>query len=122
MYEAVCSTCEEKIAVPFKPDPTRPTFCKECLKDYQRARARAQNQKPVDGKKSFGNNRINAKQEARRLEPLVISSNEKPLTFNQISHMAPKKFQPQRKKPEVNLKEVRSLLNKTIKNADRPNS
>ncbi|HLN19292.1 MAG TPA: type IV secretion system DNA-binding domain-containing protein, partial [Patescibacteria group bacterium] len=44
MYTAVCDTCEEKIVVPFKPDPTRPTFCKECLKEYQRARARAQNE------------------------------------------------------------------------------
>jgi len=43
LYEAICDTCEQKIYVPFKPDHNRPAFCKECLKDYQRAMAKARN-------------------------------------------------------------------------------
>lgn len=31
MHEAVCARCGNKIQVPFVPDPTRNTFCKDCL-------------------------------------------------------------------------------------------
>ena len=41
LNDAVCDTCGTKIQVPFKPDGKRPTFCRECLKDYQRAMAKA---------------------------------------------------------------------------------
>ncbi|MEI9967065.1 MAG: CxxC-x17-CxxC domain-containing protein [Candidatus Moraniibacteriota bacterium] len=37
LYAAECATCGTAIEVPFKPDGTRPTFCKDCLRDYQRA-------------------------------------------------------------------------------------
>jgi len=43
LYETICDTCEQKIYVPFAPDPNRPAFCKECLKDYQRAMAKSRN-------------------------------------------------------------------------------
>ncbi|MEA2098198.1 MAG: CxxC-x17-CxxC domain-containing protein [Patescibacteria group bacterium] len=31
MWDAVCEMCGEKIKVPFKPDPKRSTYCKDCL-------------------------------------------------------------------------------------------
>jgi CxxC-x17-CxxC domain-containing protein len=37
VYKTVCATCDTEIEVPFRPDGKRPTFCKEHLKDYQRA-------------------------------------------------------------------------------------
>ncbi len=40
-YPVNCDTCDEEIEIPFKPDGKRPVFCKECLKDYQRAVAKA---------------------------------------------------------------------------------
>jgi CxxC-x17-CxxC domain-containing protein len=52
MYPARCATCGIDIEVPFKPDGTRPTFCKECLKDYQRQQAKIQQlQKKEESKK-----------------------------------------------------------------------
>jgi CxxC-x17-CxxC domain-containing protein len=41
LYEAVCSNCNKKIQVPFKPDPNRPVYCKNCLK-----KIRAKTSKP----------------------------------------------------------------------------
>lgn len=41
LYDANCETCGDQIKVPFKPDGKRPTFCKDCLKDFQRAVAKA---------------------------------------------------------------------------------
>jgi CxxC-x17-CxxC domain-containing protein len=39
-FEAICDMCAEKIQVPFQPDGSRPTFCKDCLKEYQRMTAK----------------------------------------------------------------------------------
>ncbi len=30
MYKAKCSNCGEETEVPFKPDPDRPVYCREC--------------------------------------------------------------------------------------------
>lgn len=46
-YPVNCDTCDEAIEIPFKPDGKRPVFCKECLKDYQRAVAKT---KEIQGK------------------------------------------------------------------------
>jgi CxxC-x17-CxxC domain-containing protein len=111
MFSAVCDTCEEKILVPFQPDPTRPTFCKECLKDYQRAKARAQNRPiPADQPKRYEKK----EEEKKEYQPSAFVPKERPISLNQISHIAPKKFK--RTRPEVNLREVRELLDKTKDN------
>ena len=39
-FDAICDMCAEHIQVPFQPDGKRPTFCKDCLKDYQRMTAK----------------------------------------------------------------------------------
>lgn len=41
-FDTECSACGLKIQVPFKPDGARPTFCKDCLKDYRRQQAKLQ--------------------------------------------------------------------------------
>lgn len=41
LFDALCETCGDQIKVPFKPDGKRPTFCKDCLKDFQRMQAKA---------------------------------------------------------------------------------
>jgi CxxC-x17-CxxC domain-containing protein len=120
-YEAVCSSCEEKIIVPFKPDPSRPTFCKECLKDYQRSRARAQREKE-DRVKSYPSRqnyperekRSNDDSGSREMSPKAFVSQEKPMSLTQMSHVAPKKFKSQRQRPSVNLDEVRQLINNSV--------
>ena len=65
MYPAKCATCEADIQVPFKPDASRPTFCKDCLKDYQRQQARVQQAKSAREEKPAepeGHARSDAKQ------------------------------------------------------------
>lgn len=115
-YEAVCDSCEEKIQVPFKPDPSRPTFCKECLKDYQRAKARAQNENKQRGEARSANWRNQERAgEEKNDRPAAFVSREKPISLGQIAHIAPKKFKAARKKPEIDLRGVRDLINKTAK-------
>jgi CxxC-x17-CxxC domain-containing protein len=40
-----CKGCGQKTKINFKPDPTRPVFCKECLKDFRRKQALEENAK-----------------------------------------------------------------------------
>lgn len=104
MFDALCATCEKLIQVPFEPDGTRPTFCKECLKDYQRAvakermalEAKAQRQVP----------HTPSKQSKAR----VYKGNEQPMKLGQMKYVAPKKFKPLREKKEKQLDELRSLV------------
>jgi len=124
LYETLCDTCEQKIYVPFKPDPNRPAFCKECLKDYQRALAKARNPQAGNNQQQTMNNqprsivvkkpeavKLSAREETRK----VYVPQDKPMSLSQMSHIAPKKFRTVRQKPQVNLKDVRELINKTKK-------
>lgn len=112
LYDAICDTCGLKIQVPFEPDGQRPTFCKECLKSHQRTMARS---KPtvdnlhltIDKKKI-----IEKIPEKKRVELKTYSPKEQPMTFSQLQHIAPKRFE-RRKKSEVNLEEVRNLIKKS---------
>jgi len=120
MFDAVCSSCDEKIQVPFAPDPKRPTFCKECLKEYQRARA--VNQKEKEEKQTYiAKKEITPKysqdeERQQNSKPDAIVSSDKPMSLSQMSHIAPKKFKSLRKKSEVNLADVRNLINQTKNN------
>lgn len=106
MFEALCATCEKLIQVPFKPDGTRPTFCKDCLKDYQRAVAKermvleskAGNQPAAEARQPYGG------------KPRVYKGEERPMKLGQMQHVAPKKFKSLRGKDENQLNELRSLV------------
>jgi CxxC-x17-CxxC domain-containing protein len=116
MFEAVCDTCEEKIQVPFKPDPNRPTFCKECLKDYQRARATKQTdyseKKPFTPKHDY-NREERAEEGKSEPQPVAFMSQDKPMSLHQMTHIAPKKFKSQKRNVPVDLEGVRNLIQKT---------
>jgi len=115
MYETVCDTCEQKIYVPFKPDPSRPAFCKECLKDYQRAMAKARLQQQTNDNPQPEVQKIVKVKLAfeQKIEHKSYAPTDRPMSLSQMTHIAPKKFKPQRQKPNVNPEEVRNLIQKT---------
>jgi CxxC-x17-CxxC domain-containing protein len=58
MWDAVCKICKTKIKVPFKPDPTRETYCKICLADIRRQSSELLNDKPNEGVSKVKNTNI----------------------------------------------------------------
>ena len=40
LFDAVCVKCKKDIKVPFKPDPNRPVYCKECFAESRKEPAR----------------------------------------------------------------------------------
>lgn len=120
LFDTVCDTCGLKIQVPFKPDGQRPTFCKECFKDYQRAMAKAKDQKKEDISREFPEKIcpaepqiISEKKPKKEFEKKVYISQDKPITLSQLQYVAPKKFKKSSQKPSVNLNELRQLINKS---------
>ncbi|KKG12218.1 CxxC-x17-CxxC domain-containing protein [Methanosarcina sp. 2.H.A.1B.4] len=38
MYKVTCSDCGIETEVPFKPDPERPVYCRDCLPNHRKPR------------------------------------------------------------------------------------
>lgn len=117
LYQANCATCGEEIMVPFVPDGKRPTFCKDCLRDYQRATARAKNEMekkttvpPVRTKAERFFTKRGPRHETRRVAGSVYAPSEQPLSLAQTQHIEPKKFKPFHKRGTVDLSEIRALI------------
>jgi CxxC-x17-CxxC domain-containing protein len=109
MYAAKCATCEADIQVPFKPDSSRPTFCKDCLKDYQRQQARVQQVKGTREEKPIRRASVSSRSEADRPRQT--------LTMSEATRMQPRNFRRERiEKPrkQVDLAGVRSLIKESI--------
>ncbi len=104
MYPAKCDNCGAEIEVPFKPDGKRPTFCKDCLKDYQRQLARSQQQRQkISGKKAGTRD--------------VKSEGSREISLNEALRINPKPFKEIRKKSKksVDLEGVRSLIRESLR-------
>ena len=43
LHVVECDSCAVKTKINFKPDPSRPVFCKDCLKDYRKKQALEEN-------------------------------------------------------------------------------
>jgi CxxC-x17-CxxC domain-containing protein len=57
LHQADCSGCGSVVEVPFKPDGVRPVFCKDCLKNYQRERAKLESSQKESPNSSGSNNK-----------------------------------------------------------------
>lgn len=113
LYPAVCATCGIDIEVPFAPDVSRPTFCKDCLRDYQRVVARERNQLATETQSAPVRRETERRprEDRRRTSELrAYSSNEQPMKLSQAQHIEPKKFKALRRKPDINVSAVRALI------------
>ena len=115
MYAAACATCGIDVEVPFEPDGKRPTFCKDCLRDYQRSVAKAHSEIEAKNSASVSDKeKTQVSDESmfskKTASPKAYVSSDAPMSLSQTQHVGPKKFKPLRKRPPVNLEEVRALL------------
>ncbi len=111
MYTATCATCGEEIQVPFKPDGTRPTFCKDCLRDYQRATAKVRLE--IEQKNAAAEEKTLPRAQNNQPKKHVYAPEGVPMKLSQTRTMGPKKFKALRQKPQVNLSELRSMIEAT---------
>jgi CxxC-x17-CxxC domain-containing protein len=120
IYSTHCATCGIDIDVPFVPDGKRPTFCKDCLRDYQRAVAKAKNEASSrsvspDSDHSRHSMKSPSRQrpaaDTRSVSPKAYASQDTPLSLAQVRHIEPKKFKPEKRTvAAIDLDEVRALI------------
>ena len=111
LYQAHCASCGIDIQVPFVPDGKRPTFCKDCLRDYQRSVAKARNE--IVEKKDASLNApslpsVAPKERVAHLK--TYASSDAPMSLAQIGNVGPKKFKSLHNRPSINLSEVRAMI------------
>lgn len=98
LYKTVCDTCGVEIEIPFKPDGERPIFCRDCLRDYQRALSRLKNEENdmkeqrSKIKKKYLQNGEKKIFDKINTEENVYVSKDKPLQLAQTKYIAPKKI------------------------------
>ncbi len=120
-YAAICDVCSTEIRVPFKPDGTRPTFCKECFKGHQRAVAQAKLEAAAPAAQGAAAALHLVSQPAappkrtyekpkRVVESKSYVPKDRPMSLSQASLVSPKTFTATRKRPEVDLGAVRNIL------------
>lgn len=117
LYDAQCATCGTDIKVPFPPDGKRPTFCRDCLRMYQRTLAKErevlQRREVSEGvvtSTSLERSTEALKPKRKQVELQAYVPTDRPMSLSQTQFMEPKKFRPIRKGAAVNLSAVRGMI------------
>ncbi len=118
MYPTVCDTCGTDIEVPFKPDGKRPTFCRDCLRDYQRATARVRSSAERATRPASSRPDTWKGKSEKKIEAVAYVSSDRPVTLSQVAHMEPRKLKTLRSKASVNLQDVRSMISSIREKTD----
>lgn len=139
-FDAICDMCGDPIKVPFQPDGKRPTFCKDCLKEYQRMTAKDKLAQEKKAQRNFEENQqaqaqtqtvtqaqiqpsapsVNPAKKfppkaefprpEKKVEHKTYAPQENPMSLSQMQNIAPKKFKPQRLRPSINRTEIRKII------------
>lgn len=98
LHDATCSECGLKISVPFKPDGSRPVYCKDCLKEHQRTTAKntttptPRKQGVAKSESARQPNRVSKSEESQSVADAVYEPLDKPMSLDKMTNIAPKKF------------------------------
>lgn len=111
LYDTICEICNIPIQVPFEPDGSRPTFCREHLKEYQRNIAKSHNSKFTNITQESKSLFVPKEKEKPQVETnfKTYTPGELPMNLSQMRFVAPKKFQ-SLSPSKHNSEEIRSLL------------
>jgi CxxC-x17-CxxC domain-containing protein len=110
-FPAVCSLCKKETTVPFKPEPGRPVYCKDCV-----AKMKSGELKPGSG--SMNQIKVDETRFFKPLADLGIEFEQKDKTLNDPKNL-PLKATPSPKVAKDNVA-LREVLNKTIPERQNP--
>jgi len=104
-YEDFCWNCGKKVQLSFKPDGVRPVYCKECLAAARENNSASNKIAPSSLVSSIGTG-----------EPIIKESST-PISLSEALGKSKVQFKnpSRKKKKEVNLGELRQVLNEVIK-------
>ena len=107
LYDAKCQKCGKWTKVPFKPDPSRPVYCKACLKKNE-------GEEPAQASAPASNEKI----KTLSLEDLLL---KKPVSFSGKKGKEEKneKEIPVKKKKEVDKAKLKEALRQSLEGMDK---
>jgi CxxC-x17-CxxC domain-containing protein len=117
-FPAICDTCGTEIRVPFQPDGKRPTFCRDCFKNHQRAVVKSRENTQPQGYSDTAPVRRLVEPPKRR-EPVRSETTssartyvpeEAPISLSRAALVSPKKFRTLRERPTPDLGAVRNII------------
>jgi len=108
LYDAQCASCGKWTKVIFPPDGTRPVYCKSCLKKIERERGEAQKTAPT----------ISLEDSNPPTTPHISlreAAQKEPVSFSPSKKVKEVKEKPRRIRAEVNIEELKKVLEKSFK-------
>jgi CxxC-x17-CxxC domain-containing protein len=119
LYDAKCALCGKWTKVIFPPDPSRPVYCKSCLKKVERERAPV---RPPETEKTEVTPTVSL-EEAAKAGPISFSPSKKIAEDSYPPATLPKGApKPRRERKEVNIAELKKVLEKSLKKYESENS
>ncbi|MBL7155254.1 MAG: type IV secretion system DNA-binding domain-containing protein [Candidatus Portnoybacteria bacterium] len=117
LFEAVCSECNKKIQVSFKPDGVRPVYCPECLEKVRKKTSLGQSRKMPEtilrGQKTpMGQSVI------QKGEPKVTKPEGKEISLAEVAKKEPVSFRIEKKRKQVDLEGLRKTIEESLAVAD----
>lgn len=114
MWDAVCAICKQPTKVPFEPASKRPVYCEDCWKRVREISKAGPKVDALEPQKPAPSARQSKQQPESEPSPLSLAQAlaQKP---QQAEERGPNLKLPQRKKPNVDLEGLRSVLKEAMK-------
>ena len=110
LYDAKCSLCGKWTKVIFPPSPSRPVYCKTCLKKVKKEKS-----VPPSGEVPRNEKTVLTKEEKIPAVPLEEAIKKEPISFS----VQKKKEEKPRERKKVNLDELKKTLEESLKKIER---
>lgn len=118
LFEAVCSECNKKIQVSFKPDGVRPVYCPECLEKIRKKTSPGQFRKMPEtvlrGQKASINQSF-----IQKGEPKITRPEGKEISLAEAAKKEPVSFRMEKKRKQVDLEGLRKTIEESLATADK---
>lgn len=118
LFEAVCSECNKKIQVSFKPDGVRPVYCPECLEKVRKKTLPGQPRKMPEtvlrGQKASINQSF-----VQKGEPKITKPEGKEISLAEAAKKEPVSFRMEKKRKQVDLEGLRKTIEESLATADK---
>jgi len=132
LFEAVCSECNKKIQVSFKPDGVRPVYCPECLEKIRKKTSPGQFRKMPEtvlrGQKDSTNQLFVQKSSLTQIspsvkivagEPKIIEPEGKEISLAEALKKEPVSFRIEKRRKQVDLEGLRKTIEESLAAADK---
>lgn len=112
LFDTVCSSCDKKMKVPFKPDGKRPVYCKACLKKMEQDPSSRNNFKKNEESQKQERTLSEKKEDSKNVQSIIVKKEVK------SNYIGPEKKE---KNPEMTAEAIDKIKEKILNNNENQN-